>query len=144
MRHEQRDPPAAAQRIRRGLERQLQRLDVLDAQEKRDGVERFAGNQPQGTKSGRVAEHEFAVIPVVPPSKGEKLRARIDARVVGAETRDGGRESSGAAAEIQDAFAGPWLQEIEQRRNRELAMMIAAVRTNPAGIPAGDRVPTAA
>jgi hypothetical protein len=144
MGHEHDNPPTGRERVRCRGKRSVEWLDVLDAQKKRDGVERLGLDRIRLRKPGYVTKDERTLAAVMSPSEREQLRARIDTDVLRTGACDVRCQHAGSAPEIENPFASADFEKREQRRNRELAVVVAAVRPDPARVPGGNRIPTAA
>ena len=78
---------------------------------------------------------------VAPLRRGDQLGRRVDHRDAGARVDQVRRQHALPAADVEDRLGGPRLEEVEHRRDRELAVVGRAAVAHPAVVPGRDPFP---
>lgn len=125
MRHEDDDPGTSIERPRRRSKSIFERIDVLDGEEKDGGIEGARLERVDFRQTGDVAQKEDPVVAVMAAGEPKKAGAGVDARVEGARASDMPGKRSGAAAEVKDALAGLYVEEIHYGGDRGVAVVRA-------------------
>ena len=135
--------PAAPERPRGPAQHLLQRVHVLEAQQKHHAIEAASGQRRLALELSGIGHEEAPVVAVARAGNAHEARTRVYAGVAGACGGDGRGENTRPGADIEDMLTGLRAQQPQHRRDGEVTMVGATVRPNPAAVPVGDRVPTA-
>ena len=143
VRHQQHHPRFRLERPLDRCDDLLERVHVLDREQERGGVVSRRLESGHRSQTARVADEEarLAQSAVASFRRGDQLRRRVHHGHSRSSIDESRSEHPLPATDVENRLARPWLKQVHDRRNRQLAVIGRPAVTDPAVVPGRHALP---